>query len=119
MVLLPTRFAGLNRWQARGILLLFTAFTIWTVAVSIPQSQWTFGAQRATHDLEFYRDVVTQVHDGKNYYNAAHESLVRFGFMDAGIRSMFNWRQPTYAWVIGSTPDIDWFYWIFLALSLA
>lgn len=119
MVLLPTRFAGLSRWPARCILLLFTAFTTWSVVVSFSQGYWLFGAQRGTHDLEFYRDVVTQVHEGKGYYEVANDCLIRHGFVsESGIGSMFNWRQPTYAWVLASAPDPDWFYWIFLALAL-
>jgi hypothetical protein len=48
------------------------------------------------NDMAFYRQIVAGVRDGRNYYDIAREimpSYYRYG-------SVFNWRLPTYAYVL-------------------
>jgi hypothetical protein len=52
-----------------------------------------------------YRAIVTHVHDGENYYDAAGRELRSQGYPTA---SCFNWRTPVYAWLIGSLPNPEW-----------
>lgn len=52
-------------------------------------------------DLQLYRDVVAKVGQGENYYVAARPELLKHGFP---IRSTFNWRLPTYAWLFSLFP---------------
>ncbi len=54
------------------------------------------------HDLKYYRRIVECVHGGESYYDAARRELPNYGFP---IGSLFNWRPPTYAWVIGKMPS--------------
>ncbi len=55
-------------------------------------------------DLLYYRTVVERVRGGENYYDVAYEELPRWGFP---IGSMFNWRLPTYAYVLALFPGQD------------
>jgi len=60
------------------------------------------GADRlAGADLKYYRIVVERVGQGENYYAVAREQLPEWGFP---IRSPFNWRLPTYAYLLGALP---------------
>ena len=52
-------------------------------------------------DLQLYRDVVAQVRRGENYYAAAKPELLKHFFP---VRSTFNWRLPTYAWLFSLLP---------------
>lgn len=53
-------------------------------------------------DLQLYRDVAAAVRRGENYYVAAKPQLLKHGFP---IRSTFNWRLPTYAWLFALLPE--------------
>ena len=57
--------------------------------------------EAATSDLDLYRRVVDRVHAGESYYDAAHHELTTHGYP---TRSVFNWRTPVYAWLLGSPP---------------
>ncbi|QDU30023.1 hypothetical protein ETAA8_51410 [Anatilimnocola aggregata] len=52
-------------------------------------------------DLQLYRDMVDAVRRGENYYVAAKPKLIASGFP---VRSTFNWRLPTYAWLFALLP---------------
>lgn len=52
-------------------------------------------------DLQLYRDVVDKVRRGESYYAAVKPELLKHGFP---VRSTFNWRLPTYAWLFALLP---------------
>ncbi|WP_425615014.1 hypothetical protein NA78x_004902 [Anatilimnocola sp. NA78] len=52
-------------------------------------------------DLQLYRDLVVAVRRGENYYVAAKPELLKHGFP---VRSTFNWRLPTYAYLFALLP---------------
>ena len=54
-----------------------------------------------TPDLQLYREVVDEVHQGGSYYDVARQKIPQFGFP---ITSPLNWRLPTYAWVLAALP---------------
>lgn len=67
-------------------------------------------------DLQLYREVIAEVRGGGNYYAVAREKLPQFGFP---IASPFNWRLPTYAWVLSRLPSNFWIQAVLLALAAA
>jgi hypothetical protein len=66
-------------------------------------------------DLQLYREIVGDVHRGEGYYDAAHARLVEHSFP---TRSPFNWRLPTYAWLLALLPDAGWIQALLVALSV-
>jgi hypothetical protein len=115
-VSLVTRFAELTPRQARVIL----AVVVTTVAAFLlasfhdaksvqpggvqPEVPKAAGEGDAP-DLVLYRAIVQRVHDGESYYTAAQAELRGRGY---ATRSVFNWRPPTYAWVLGALPNPTW-----------
>jgi hypothetical protein len=56
-------------------------------------------------DLEAYRRIVERVHGGEDYYDAAGVELRGGGYATS---SVFNWRPPLYAWLLGVFPRPEW-----------
>ena len=52
-------------------------------------------------DYDLYRAITKRVHDGQNYYDAAGAELRTRGYP---TRPVFNWRQPTEAFVLAYLP---------------
>lgn len=106
---MPTRFANLDRTYARlllfALLLALLAGLVVVVAsetVYVPPPPVEGAPERVPGpDLQLYRTVVARVHTGENYYDVAREELPRWGFP---YGSMFNWRPPTYAYLLGALP---------------
>lgn len=80
-----------------------TVYVPESAVVSVPQADGK-AEQVAGPDLLYYRTVVERVRNGENYYDVAHRELPRWGFP---IGSMFNWRLPTYAYVLALFPGQD------------
>jgi hypothetical protein len=117
---LPSRWAEFSPTQARAVLaiLLITAVIgaifSWNKG-NLPKRDaprardGSAGAspsqdlpsQQIAPDLQLYRDVTAAVCRGENYYVAAKPELLKQGFP---IRSTFNWRLPTYAWLFALLP---------------
>ena len=66
-------------------------------------------------DLQLYRQIVTDVRSGANYYDSARTRLPAFGFP---IDSPFNWRLPTYAWLFAALPNRCWIQALLALLSV-
>ena len=56
-------------------------------------------------DLRLYRRIVECVRAGEDYYEAAGREMRAVGYPTGSI---FNWRPPLYAWLIGSLPTPTW-----------
>src|SRR4051812_7362241 len=97
----PTRVSGISRRRARAYLLTAAGLLAWAVWSAQFVTPWVFSTL-AVGDLDFYRAVVARVHAGEGYYTVAGEELVAGHF---ATQSTFNWRLPTYAWLLGSVPD--------------
>lgn len=98
-----TRFAGWGRLSSLAVLAALTAALAWCLWVALTQE--TVPSASSGHsqgDAEFFRDVVTQVHAGHSYYDAADEELRRRGYVP---HSVFNWRSPICAWLFGKPPS--------------
>jgi hypothetical protein len=104
-VSVTTRFANRTIWQAvliLTILLVATVGCLWAALSPKPTS----GLPEADgSDLRVYRRIIERVHAGEDYYDAAGSEL-RAGGYPTG--AMFNWRTPTYAWVLGMLPALVW-----------
>jgi hypothetical protein len=74
------------------------------------------GFIRAGADLKYYRIVVERSHDGEDYYDVAYEQLPNWGFP---IGSPFNWRLPTYAYVLGALPGARWIQAVLTLIAAA
>ena len=71
-----------------------------TSAVQVGK-ETTSSTDNIAPDLQLYRDVVAKVRRGENYYTAVKPELLKHGFP---VRSTFNWRLPTYAWLFSLLP---------------
>lgn len=108
---MPTRFAD---WP-RGLVVLLAAGGAAALACGLYAARGertdidaavpTVSAEPDNVDLKYYKEVVTRVHDGENYYDVANQRLRHFGFR---VGSVFNWRLPTYAYVLGALPSVGW-----------
>jgi hypothetical protein len=127
---LPTRFADLSprqAWQVVGLTLLtlgaclaqaFDLYPGWLhgLAPAGPPPVRPAGRTGEALDLQLFRAVVDRVHAGESYYSATQEEMRQRGYP---TRSVFNWRLPTYAWLLSALPDPAWGQFILAACSLA
>jgi len=67
-------------------------------------------------DLSLYREMITAVRQGTNYYAAGREKIPSYGFQ---ISSPLNWRLPTYAWLFSCVPSLIWVQAGLIGLSIA
>jgi hypothetical protein len=119
---MSTRFAS---WP-RGLVLLLAAGSAAALAfglyaargerTTIDAAVPTVNAELENVDLKYYREVVTRVHDGENYYDVANQRLRDFRFR---VGSIFNWRLPTYAYVLGALPSVGWAQGVLSLIGLA
>ena len=100
---LTTRFAGLRRWLAAVILACTGTAVLGCLAVSLTAKPAAAASLTpGQSDWDFYRNVTRKVRAGKSYYAALPEMFREFQFTPF---SMFNYRTPIYAWVIGGLPS--------------
>lgn len=97
-----TRFAGLTRRRAALVTAGFFALTLWFGLA--PRAAPPAPGARPQHggDVELYRAIVQRVRSGQGYYEAAGAELRARSYP---TRPMFNWRQPTYAWLLAGLPS--------------
>jgi hypothetical protein len=98
-------FATRCRWQSLALLLLTIAGVICCLSVALWGDSAPRTAGQGGRDLLLYRHIVERVHAGENYYDAAASELRDQGYPTG---SLFNWRPPLYAWLIGSLPSPAW-----------
>lgn len=100
-----TRYADLTRGQAVLVLLLLVASFIWFQAgalTPIPDPVPRRDASGVTlNDVELYRAIIGRVRAGEGYYDAVGTELRTRHYP---VRPLFNWRQPTYAWLLSRLP---------------
>ncbi len=100
---LSTGFARLSPTAARAVLAIFatTALLLIGVTLSPLRSGFADATDRGAGDLQLYRAEIGRVHAGQSYYAAAAAELPARGYP---TRSVFNWRPPLLAWLLGSLP---------------
>jgi hypothetical protein len=82
-------------------------------AVAPPAAE---GRVSGTGDTALYKAVVGRVRAGEGYYDAAGAELRARNYP---VRPAFNWRQPTYAWLLSRLPSPLWGSAILVALGAA
>ncbi len=100
-----SRYATLRRGPALAVLALLVVAMGWFYAATgtggqrVAAHKVTLAVQDQDYDL--YRAIAARVHDGQNYYAAAGTELRTRGYP---TRPVFNWRQPTQAFVLAHLP---------------
>jgi hypothetical protein len=113
---LKTRFTNSTRLQALIILaitFLALALCLWGALAPKPAST---APEADGGDLRVYRRIIERIHSGEGYYDAAGSELRAGGYPTAAL---FNWRTPTYAWVLGTFPSPAWGQVLLVVLALA
>lgn len=98
-----TRFSGIGKAGAIGVLVLLVAAMVFMVLVSLHTTMPTGAADANSGDLALYRKIVEQMREGTNYYAAAHDQLVANGY---GTLSVFNWRTPLLPSLVSLFPSL-------------
>jgi hypothetical protein len=111
-----TRYADSTPWQAATVLTALAALTAWCLLLSFQGRVVPGAPSGGGNDLRLYQRIVERVHAGESYYEAAGGELRARGY---ATRSVFNWRPPTYAWVLGALPRPEWGKAILLVLAAA
>lgn len=105
-----TRWAALSRARAVAVVVAFVALEVWLVGGALSRAPAPApndsGARAAAPpregDAALYRAIVARVHAGESYYDAGARELAR---LDYPSSSVFNWRPPTYAWLLAALPS--------------
>lgn len=108
-----TRFAGMKPWTARIIIIAFLGIIVYGVLCCqsiIPGIDANKGA-----DLRLYRRIVERIQSGESYYQAAYSEFRIRGYP---TNSVFNWRMPLLAWIMGQFSNIKLCQLIAIILSL-
>jgi hypothetical protein len=104
-----TRYAALSRAQAAAVAAAALAVTLWLLAgsgsASAPRGAPGPSDAPKENDVALYKAVVGRVRAGQGYYAAVGLELRARGYPP---RPVFNWRQPTYAWLLGRLPGPAW-----------
>jgi len=110
-----TWYADRTRGQALLILAITSAALAWLLSAALLKINDTHTPAQGGSDLRLYRSIVERVHEGENYYDAAGTELRTQGYPTG---SVFNWRTPVYAWVIGKLPAPFWAQVLLVLLAL-
>ena len=96
-------FERLTPSQARGVLALAAAVTLLLVGITASPlaSGFADAPDRGASDVDLYRAEVRRIQGGDGYYAAAAAELTARGYP---TRSVFNWRPPLLAWLLGHLP---------------
>ncbi|MBP9013734.1 MAG: hypothetical protein KBG22_09005 [Smithella sp.] len=92
----------LTPFRAVLIIVLLIASILYGLAVC-RSHPYIEGKKPKDADLKCYQNIVERIHAGESYYSAAGDELRRFGFTTA---SVFNWRLPALAWLLGQFPSL-------------
>jgi hypothetical protein len=100
-----TRYAALTRAQAAMVVVVLLALMGWLLggARTAAQAAHAAPAARASgdSDVALYDAVVARVRAGEPYYDAVGAEMRARHYP---LRPAFNWRQPTYAWLLAALP---------------
>lgn len=106
-----TRFALLPRWGAALVLSLTIIGFAWcltaalTAAPELAPVEDKEGKKERRSDWDFYGRVVDSVRAGENYYAALPPLFAEWKYQPF---SLFNYRTPIYAWMLGALPNALW-----------
>jgi hypothetical protein len=118
---MSTWFGKLGRWPAALVILALLAATGYALFAArgeqiVHQPDAPPGDPKHGADLKYYRQVVGEVREGANYYDVANRELRYWGF---SVGSVFNWRLPTYAYLLALLPGEDWIQGVLVLIGVA
>lgn len=98
-----TGFRRLSPAAARGVLITALLATLLFVGIAVSPFATGFADKplRRPGDIALYQAIVARIHHGESYYDAAAKELPSRGYP---TRSVFNWRTPLPAWLLGALP---------------
>lgn len=114
-----TRLPNVSRgWLACGAVLLLAAasYEFHLGLAGSADYQQTVTEENAVADLKLHRDALRRVGAGEHYYTLYNEGLRQYHFP---VGSIFNWRLPTYAVVLGRLPTLLWVQVLLTAIGTA
>jgi hypothetical protein len=101
-----TRYAALSRARAALVAVVLLSLMGWLLegARAAAQAPHTATAARARgeSDVALYQAIVARVRAGEPYYDAVGAEMRARHYP---LRPVFNWRQPTYAWLLAALPS--------------
>jgi len=97
-----TRFADFGFYRAILVISFLIALLIYGLMTYRPFLPDTLITKPNHGDLLLYKRIVAKIHNGSGYYTVAGDEMRR---MDYPTRSVFNWRLPTLAWLLGQLPS--------------
>lgn len=102
-----TNYARLTVWQARLVLAVIATFGVASICVTLTPiaNKYVEVKHDTPGDVELYRATIERIRHGEGYYQAAATELPSRGFP---TRSVFNWRTPLLAWLLGQLPSEAW-----------
>jgi hypothetical protein len=106
-----TRFVQINRLRAAAMLLAALGVTGAFLAVALtrdtapPKVSVPADDPESGNDFVLFRHLAEHVRDGENYHDAAFREMRAHRFPTG---SPFNFRTPTYAWVMAIFPNDTW-----------
>jgi hypothetical protein len=109
---------GAGQGRARWALGIFLASIVLCVAVALSRDPNPpfIPPKGATSDLDVFRRIVHRVHAGDGFYVATQDELRTHGYP---TRSVFNWRTPVYAWMLGGGLGMIWGPWVLIGCAIA
>jgi hypothetical protein len=96
-----SRFDHISRRGAALVVAVLVAAVIYGLVVYRPATPGSVKGDAKGEDLRCYHSIVERVHAGEGYYEAAREELSSRGYATG---SVFNWRLPLLAWLLGHLP---------------
>jgi len=107
--------SNLTDFRAAFIIVFLITSILYGLAVCRPLP-YDKGSIPGDADLKCYQTIVEQIHAGKSYYSAAGHELRSMGYTTA---SVFNWRLPALAWMLGHLPSLRTGQILAFALAMA
>jgi hypothetical protein len=116
-VTVKTRFDGLSRSKAWGVVAVFVIVGAWLLMGALTRAPASIAQPAAKQgDVAMYKEIVARVRGGEGYYDVVGSELRERHFP---VRPSLNWRQPTYAWLLSRLPNPAYGTALIAALGLA
>jgi hypothetical protein len=107
-----TRFANLKPTTA--VILIMAMLAAIGLGIIFPSHSLPERGKTG-RDFLIYDSIVKRIHAGEGYYEAAGSELRSFGLP---TKSVFNWRLPSLAWLMGHLPSLSTGHYIAIILSI-
>jgi hypothetical protein len=101
-----TRYAALTRARAAAVVVVLLCLMGWLLVGARATARAPRGAAAARasneSDVALYQAITARVRAGEPYYDAVGAEMRARRYP---LRPVFNWRQPTYAWLLAGLPS--------------